>query len=191
MLRICFMVFVTCLWSFSSAAEIVADGEEVLVYDDGLLSGISGAGKKMLKDDLKKRKIKISSKSRKEGTLIGLIDTIEKDVIKKKPEMVVLSFGMYDVYDFKAKAVKDYDKDEIQEALIAVIDHLQSAGIRVIVATPGLVDEDMDAEHQSDIDNIAQMIIDTASEKGVAVCNIRNKAVKWLASNPKGKKGKA
>ena len=75
-------------------AESINDGEHVIVYDDGLLAGIAKLVVKDLKGNFKKRKIKWTVNSIKQGTFDMALKSIEKDVIRKKPDIVVLSFGM-------------------------------------------------------------------------------------------------
>ena len=155
------------------ASESISDGEHVFIYDDGSLSALANAAKKELSEDLKKRKIKWTSKSKKGGLLADINNSLEKDVLKKKPNLVVLAFGINDACDPKKNAAKEYDADALRSALDTAVQTLKSSDVRIVLATPGLAGENLEDEHQSAIDAMSDLIRTYAEEQQISVCDIR------------------
>ncbi len=188
-LLITFFCLLAPLGVLCSAVQ-VKDGDHVFIYDDGLFTSLADAAKKELAEDLKKRKIKWSSKSVKGGLLADINNDLEKNVLKKKPTAVVLSFGINDICDPKKLTLNEYDIEALKESLSKAVKTLKDAGIAVAVATPGLAGEDLEAEHQAAIDELATMITAFAAEHKTGLCKVRSKAVDWVKNNPPKKKGR-
>ncbi len=191
MYRLLACTLLSCLFITQAfTSDALSDGEHILIYDDGLFDSIADAAKKDLKDDLKKRKFKWSSKSNKDATWKDVDAALEKDVLKKKPNMVVLSFGVFDACDPKKMTSKDYNAEDITAAIKRVVTTLKAANIRVVLATPGLAGEELDAEHQKSIDAVAEIIRAYAKSQNIKICDIRKKSTAWVSANPPAKAGR-
>ena len=184
------IALVVLVVQLTAASQNLGDGERVLFYTDGLLDGLIDAAEDQLKEDIKKRKISWDVKAVKKGKLADVNADIEKNVLKKKPQHVVLAFGIYDICDPKKLSVNDFDLEKMIDALDTAVAALKEAGINVVLTTPGLAGETLSDEHQRHLDGLAEKIRVYASEKQLRLCDVRKKAVTWLAANPPKKAGR-
>jgi lysophospholipase L1-like esterase len=67
-----------------------------------------------------------------------MLARVDKDVIKKKPQWMLLSCGVNDVWHGKrGVALPDYKKN-----ITAIVDKAQKAGIKVVIMTASMIRED-------------------------------------------------
>lgn len=184
------VVLCVCAPHALDAVDFIADGEHVFFYDDGSFAAIANASQKKIGVILKKRKIQWTVKSKKGGTIADLAATIEKTVLKKKPNLVVLSFGIHDLYNVKKMTVKEHTSADLVQRLGAVVDTLEAAGIRVILVTPGLLSEDVTDDSQTNINAFSDALKAYGRENKIIICDLHTPALSWIASNPPKKKGK-
>ncbi len=173
-----------------SAVEAIGDGEHVFIYDDGLFADIAKDVGKELKGNFKKRKIKWTVKSEKSGTFKSILSSFDKDVIKKKPQIVVLSFGLYHMYNPKKKELLRHVLKDIESDIVAVHEKIKAANARLVLITPGLCSEDLSKPQHMRVNALARMIVSYAKSNEVAVVNIHESAEQWLKANPPKKKGR-
>lgn len=63
-----------------------------------------------------------------------MLDRLDRDVIDKKPQVMVLSAGVNDVYQITV--------DEYKTTMTNIVDKAQAAGIKVVLLTPSMTGED-------------------------------------------------
>ena len=187
-----FCIVIVCCIPRLQASDALSEGGLFLVYGDSNLSAVSSFVKKELKSQLRDAGIKIDAKSKKGQTLSDLIESLDKEVIKKKPALVLLQLSVLDWYDSKAKKLSDdaLEFDIVEKYLRDFVLRCQNNEIAVAIATPGLAGENLaeDRAINGRLDKVAEQVRALCKELDVDCCDYRSLAVKHLqANNPKRK----
>lgn len=75
-----------------------------------------------------------------------LVKRFEKDVVAKKPAVVTLSIGINDVWHRLNKPHDEAILKAYQENVTKMVEQAQAAGIKVILVTPTVIQEDPETE---------------------------------------------
>ncbi len=174
------------------AGEPLTDGAKVIVYSDGSIAEITKLVKKELKDELKKRKIKIEEKGKKGSSIADLLEKIDRDVIAKKPDLVIIVTPLAQIYDSKAKDFKtEYQQDAFLGELGKLIESVLSGGTLVTVVGPAVSGDNLDNKNaQEKIDKLNAAIQSYCEKQELAFCDLRKSALKYLEKNNPKKKDK-
>lgn len=112
-------------------------------------------------------------------TVPDLLKRVDKDVIAKKPSIVVIQIGCNDA--------RRIPKTTFETGLAELIDKLQSAGIQVVQCTLTSVGEKHDGTNRDDpkLDEFAAVERAVARAKNVPLNDLRKAFVEhWKAHNP-------
>ncbi len=112
-------------------------------------------------------------------TVPQLVQRVEKDVLAKKPSIVVIQIGCND-----ARRVA---KETFKTSLEQLIDQLQAAGVQVVQCTLTSVGEKHDGSNQHDakLDEFAQVQREIVKAKNVPLNDLRQAFVAhWKQHNP-------
>ena len=176
--------------SLPAASQGLDENERIIFYTDGLVDPIIDAAQDQLKDDLKKRNIEWDIEVQKKGLLKEIEKEFDKNVLKEAPQVVFISFGIYDICDPKKFDLNEYKLDTMIAALDAVVQKCKAKDVRVVIATPGLAGETLGDAHQTHIDTLAERLRSYAAEQQLKVCDLRGQALAWLKKNPPKKSGR-
>jgi lysophospholipase L1-like esterase len=111
-------------------------------------------------------------------TVPDLLNRVDKDVIAKKPTIVVIQIGCNDA--------RRIPKERFQSSLETLIDKLQKAGIRVVQCSLTSVGEKHDGTNKDDskLDEFAQVQRAVAKAKNVPLADLRKAFVAhWKKNN--------
>jgi lysophospholipase L1-like esterase len=110
-------------------------------------------------------------------TVPDLINRVDKDVIAKKPTIVVIQIGCNDA--------RRLPKDKFKSSLEELIDRLQKAGIQVIQCSLTSVGEKHDGTNKDDpnLEAFAQVERDVAAAKKVPLNDLRKAFVGYWKKN--------
>ncbi|WP_411274084.1 SGNH/GDSL hydrolase family protein [Daejeonella sp.] len=114
---------------------------------------------------------------------------MEDDVIKIKPDVVVIYVGVNDVWH-KQTHQTGTDPDKFTSFYSAMIKKFQSAGIRVIVCTPAVIGErtDFSNPQDGDLNSYSQLIRNLAKQYNCSLVDLRKEFLGYnLANNPGNK----
>jgi len=114
---------------------------------------------------------------------------IEDDVIKKRPDIVVVYVGVNDVWH-KASSGTGTDYNKFGRFYESVVNKLQASGAKVIVCTPAVIGERTDYSNQQDGDlNLySQWLRDFCATRQLPLVDLRKKFIQYnLANNPQNK----
>lgn len=114
---------------------------------------------------------------------------IEDDVLKKRPDIVVVYVGVNDVWH-KASSGTGTDYNKFGRFYEAVVNKLQAAGVKVIVCTPAVIGERTDHSNQQDGDlNLySQWLRDFCAGRQLPLVDLRRNFIQYnLANNPLNK----
>ncbi len=114
---------------------------------------------------------------------------MEEDVLSKKPDVVVIYVGVNDVWH-KQTHQTGTDPDKFIGFYSAMIKKMQSAGIKVILATPAVIGEKTDFSNaqDGDLNSYSQIIRNLAKQYNCGLVDLRKEFLKYnLANNPENK----
>ncbi|MES2874434.1 MAG: SGNH/GDSL hydrolase family protein [Bacteroidota bacterium] len=143
--------------------------------------------------------ISIMQQSQKDFELIGagiggnkvydLFLRMEDDVLKLKPDVVVIYVGVNDVWH-KQTHQTGTDPDKFITFYSAMIRKMQSAGIKVILATPAVIGErtDFSNPQDGDLNSYSKMIRNLARQYNCGLVDLRKEFLAYnLLNNPENK----
>ena len=114
---------------------------------------------------------------------------MERDVLAKKPDIVVIWIGVNDVWH-KSSHGTGTDADKFGLMYSDIIHRLQNAGIKVFCCTPACIGEKTDHSNQQDgdLNEYSKIIRKSASSKGAGIIDIRQRFLDYNTKNNKANK---
>jgi lysophospholipase L1-like esterase len=100
---------------------------------------------------------------------------LERDVLSKKPTIVVIYIGINDVWHGEKDPARGTSKEKYEAGLRDVIKRCQDAGARVILCTPSVIGEKNDGSNTNDpkLDEYSDVSRAVAKDMKVPVCDLR------------------
>lgn len=110
---------------------------------------------------------------------------LEKDVLAKKPTLVVIYIGINDVWHGEKDPARGTPKDKFEAGLKDIIGKIQSAGGRVVLCTPTVIGEKKAGANKLDplLDEYAAISRKIAAETGSPLCDLRKAFVDYIEKN--------
>jgi lysophospholipase L1-like esterase len=105
-----------------------------------------------------------------------MLARLERDVIQKKPQWMVLSCGVNDVWHFKLKlgerAFTGVPLEDYKRNITAIIDNAQAADIKILVMTSTMIGEDQSRELNQNLIPYNDFLREIAKEKGCLLADL-------------------
>jgi lysophospholipase L1-like esterase len=138
--------------------------------------------REMLHEKHKDKNIEVDWVATGGHTVPDLLNRVDKDVIAKKPTIVVIQIGCNDA--------RRIPKERFQSSLETLIDKLQKAGIQVVQCSLTSVGEKHDGTNKDDskLDEFAQVQRTVAKAKKVPLADLRKAFVAHWKKNNLGNK---
>jgi lysophospholipase L1-like esterase len=110
---------------------------------------------------------------------------VEKDVIEKKPTVVVIYIGINDVWHGEANPANGTSKEKFVEGLKEVIGKCTAAGARVVLCTPSVIGEKLEGGNKLDpqLDEFSELGRKLAAELKIPLCDLRAEFIAHLKAN--------
>ena len=110
---------------------------------------------------------------------------LEKDVLAKKPTLVVIYIGINDVWHGEKDPARGTPKDKFEAGLKEIIGKIQKAGGKVVLCTPTVIGEKKGGANKLDakLDEYADVSRKVATETGSRLCDLRKAFVDHLTAN--------
>ena len=98
---------------------------------------------------------------------------LDRDVLSKKPTVVVIYIGINDVWHGESDPAKGTLPERFNSGLGGIVDKIQASGARVILATPSLIGEKKNGANKMDakLDQYAAITRKLAKEKKTGLCD--------------------
>jgi lysophospholipase L1-like esterase len=115
---------------------------------------------------------------------------LEKDVLAKKPTVVVIYIGINDVWHGESNPANGTSKEKYEAGLKEIIGKIKDAGARVVLCTPTVIGEKKAGANKLDakLDEYADISRTVAKDTGSQLCDLRKAFVDHIAkSNDKDK----
>jgi lysophospholipase L1-like esterase len=121
--------------------------------------------------------------------ITDLLARAERDVISKKPSIVVIYIGINDVwhYEFASRGLSGTPKEKFESGLQELIGRLHDAGARTVLCTPSVIGEKLKGANKYDalLDEYSAISRSVASRTGSVLCDLRTAFLDQLqSSNP-------
>ena len=110
---------------------------------------------------------------------------LQRDVLDKKPTVVVIYIGINDVWHGERDPARGTPKDRYEAGLKEIIDKTKAAGARVVLCTPSVIGEKPDGSNPLDakLDEYADISRKVAKELKLPVCDLRKAFLAYLKEN--------
>ena len=110
---------------------------------------------------------------------------LDRDVLSKKPTVVVIYIGINDVWHGESDPAKGTLPERFNSGLGGIVDKIQASGARVILATPSLIGEKKNGANKMDakLDQYAAITRKLAKEKKTGLCDLRQAFLDHEAKN--------
>ena len=115
---------------------------------------------------------------------------LERDVLSKKPTLVVIYIGINDVWHGESNPKNGTSKENFEGGLKDIIGKIKDSGARVILCTPSVIGEKTDGGNSLDakLDEYSDISRKVAKDTKVQLCDLRKAFAEHLKkSNPDNK----
>src|SRR3954471_6471877 len=131
--------------TFADDAPPLKKGERIVFLGDSITqAGVGKTGyvtliKNALSEKHKDLGIEVIGAGISGNKVPDLQKRLDKDVLSKKPTLVVIYIGINDVWHGEMKPPRGTPKDKYEEGLKEVVGKIKDAGARVLVCTPTVI----------------------------------------------------
>lgn len=174
----------------------LAKGERIIFLGDSITqAGVEAKGyvtviKKALAEKHKDLGIEVIGAGISGNKVPDLQARLEKDVLSKKPTLVVIYIGINDVWHGERDAARGTSKDKFEAGLIEIIKQIKAGGARVVLCTPTVIGEKKGGTNALDtkLDEYAEVSRKVAHDTRSQLCDLRKAFVDHLLKNNAGDK---
>lgn len=182
----------------TAADEPLKKGDKIVFLGDSITAGgVSPKGyvtviKNTLNEKHKELGIEIVGAGVSGNKVPNLQARLEKDVLAKKPTIVVIYIGINDVWHGLNDPSKGTSKEKFEEGLKDIIEKIKKSGARVILCTPTVIGEKKIGTNKGDtlLDEYSDISRKVAKDTDSKLCDLRKAFVDHLAKNNEGDKDK-
>lgn len=182
---IVFMVIAAMALIQGRQGKVLREGDRVVFFGDSITE--QGAKPKgyisLVKDSLSAafKTIEVIGAGISGHRVPDLQMRVGRDVIAKKPTVVVIYIGINDVWHFSLNG-KGTPKEHFQSGLQWLADTLGATGSRVVLCTPSVVGEQRNGENPLDpmLNEYAEIIRGIAHKRGLTLCDLREAFFEYL-----------
>jgi lysophospholipase L1-like esterase len=187
------LVLVTTLTSCMGERMSLRNGERILFLGDSITEqGVKPNGYvTLLREQLGMRYpdfgIEILGAGISGNKVTDLEKRLAKDVIERKPTIVVIYIGINDVWHWALANHKGTTKEEFETVLREIIARIQYAGAEVVLCTPSVIGEKFDGTNSQDpiLEQYCAISRKIASTQGIRLCDLRKTFMTYLKANNK------
>ena len=107
---------------------------------------------------------------------------LEKDVLDKKPTLVVIYIGINDVWHGESNPANGTTPEKFEAGLKEIIGKIKDGGARVVLCTPSVIGEKKDGGNKLDkkLDEYADISRKVAKDTGSELCDLRKAFLEHL-----------
>jgi lysophospholipase L1-like esterase len=166
-------------------------GDQIVIMGDSITAGGGylrdiDAALAQLYPDLKLPKVLNKGISGQKAE--DLVQRFDRDVLQLKPAVVTINIGINDVWHRLGKPHDEKVLAAYQENVAKMVDAAQKAGIKVILLTPTVIQEDPSAEGNQRLTMYVAAEKKIAAEKKCQLVDLHGMFLKALKQKPAGQK---
>jgi lysophospholipase L1-like esterase len=170
------------------APPALKKGERIVFLGDSITAGgVSAKGyvtliKNALNEQHKDLGIEVIGAGVSGNKVPNLQSRLEKDVLSKKPTLVVIYIGINDVWHGEKDPARGTMPDKFEAGLKEIIGTIQAAGARVILCTPSVIGEKKSGGNSLDkkLDEYSEISRKVATETKSQLCDLRKAFTDYL-----------
>ena len=175
----------------SAAGPPLKKGERIVFLGDSITQAGAAAGGyvTLVKEALAKKyadlEIEVIGAGISGNRVPDLEARLDRDVLDKKPTLVVIYIGINDVWH--SQNGRGTSKPDFEQGLRRIVKRIQEAGARVIVCTPSVIGEKHDGSNPLDgmLEEYSQISRTVAAETHSRLLDLRQQFVAHLKANNK------
>ncbi len=183
-----------CLMPALIAAQTLQDGERILFLGDSITqagaqpNGYVSLVRQGIESNFPGKNIKVIGAGISGNRVPDLQKRLKRDVLDKKPTLVVIYIGINDVWH--SQSGRGTSKEDYKAGLLEIIEQIQNEGARVVICTPSVIGEKHDGKNELDemLEEFSQISRDVAAEKECQLLDLRKQFINYLALNNKENK---
>jgi lysophospholipase L1-like esterase len=126
--------------------------------------------------------------------ITDLLARVDRDVIAKKPTVVVIYIGINDVwhYEFASRGLTGTSKERFESGLNELIARIRASGAQTVLCTPSVIGEHLNGANKYDpmLDEYSAISRRVAAQTGSTLCDLRTAFLEYLRSNNPSDSGK-
>ena len=183
-----------CVPSFAPAADEptpLKKGDKIVFLGDSITAGgVAPKGyvtliKTALAEKHKDLGIEVVGAGISGNKVPDLQKRLEKDVLAKKPTVVVIYIGINDVWHGDSNPANGTSKEKFEAGLKEIIGKIKDGGARVVLCTPTAIGEKKAGANTLDakLDEYADVSRAVAKATGAQLCDLRKAFADHLAKN--------
>jgi lysophospholipase L1-like esterase len=173
-------------------------GDRIVFLGDSITKGGEGKSgyitlfRKALEDHHKDLGVEVINAGISGNKVPDLEKRLQKDVLDKKPTMVVIYIGINDVWHGEKDPARGTPKDKFESGLKDIIKQIQDAGANVVLCTPSVIGEKKPGTNDLDtkLDEYSDVSRAVAKESKVSLCDLRKAFQDYESANNKDDKDK-
>ena len=166
-------------------------GERIVFLGDSITAGGVGANgyvtliKKQLQEKHADLGITVIGAGISGNKVPDLQRRLEKDVLSKKPTIVVIYIGINDVWHGESNPKNGTSKEKFEDGLKEIIGKIKDAGARVILCTPSVIGEKTAGGNSLDakLDEYSDISRKVAKDTRSQLCDLRQAFADHLKKN--------
>jgi len=108
---------------------------------------------------------------------------LDKNVLAKKPTIVVIYIGINDVWHGERDPARGTSKEKFEAGLKEIIGKIKDAGARVVLCTPSVIGEKKSNTLDEKLDEYSEISRKVAKETDSQLCDLRKAFREHLAKN--------
>jgi lysophospholipase L1-like esterase len=187
----CLSALVLAISAGASRGEIlVKEGESIAFMGDSITAqgaGSPGGYVRLVISGLEANGVKATAipagvSGHKSNQMLA---RLQKDVIDKKPTWMTLSCGVNDVWHGE----RGVPLDEYKKNITAIVDQAQAAGVKVVLLTATMIQEDASNEPNAKLASYNDFLRELAKEKNLPLADLNALMQEGLKQRPEGSKG--
>jgi len=174
-----------------AAEQPLKKGERIVFLGDSITQAGAAAGGyvTLVKETLAKKypdlEIEVIGAGISGNRVPDLEARLDRDVIEKKPTLVVIYIGINDVWH--SQNGRGTSKPDFEQGLRRIIKRIQESGARVILCTPSVIGEKYDGSNALDgmLEEYSQISRTVAADTHSRLLDLRKQFVRHLKANNK------
>jgi lysophospholipase L1-like esterase len=175
-------------------ADTLKKGDRVVFLGDSITQGGAGPGgyvtlfREAIEKDHKDLGVEVIGAGISGNKVPDLENRLDRDVIAKKPNVVVIYIGINDVWH--SQNGRGTPKEAYEKGLRSLIERIEKAGARPVLCTASVIGEKTDGSNPLDkmLDEYCQVSRDVAKETKTQLIDLRKAFLDYLKQhNPENK----
>ena len=171
--------------------ESLKKGDRIVFLGDSITQGGGGPKgyitlvKKALAEKHKELGIEVVNAGIGGNKVPDLQRRLQKDVLDKKPTLVVIYIGINDIWHGQSDPSKGTTKEKFADGLKEIVGKIKGAGARVVLCTPSVIGEKTGGTNALDgrLDEYSDISRKLAKELKLPLCDLRSAFADYLKTN--------